>query len=199
LRSRSWLLVAALALFACQPEVGDACSNASDCSVQGERTCDTTLPGGYCTLFGCSADSCPDEAACIGYQSLVSIAPECANLQMRPRLQRSACMLSCKRDGDCRSGYFCVDMAQPNPWGARLIDRSGSAKVCSPEPPPNAVGETGVCSSEPAPAHVPPPAPVQRDAGSDAAAGSSIADAASGDAAASSAAPGDAAAAADAN
>ena len=195
LRPRCWLLVAALALFACQPEVGDACSSASDCSVQGERTCDTTLPGGYCTLFGCSADSCPSEAACIGYQTLVSLAPECANLQVRPRLQRTACMLTCKRDTDCRTDYVCVDMAQPNSWGALRIDRSGSAKVCSPRPPPAAVGDTGVCSSEPAPPRLPGPVspPVSRDAGAPGA------DASSADASSADASPGADASGADAN
>ena len=53
---------AALLLVACQPEIGDSCSNASDCSQQGERTCDVTQPGGYCTIFGCDVDACPEEA-----------------------------------------------------------------------------------------------------------------------------------------
>ncbi|MEO8184415.1 MAG: hypothetical protein ABI895_36870 [Deltaproteobacteria bacterium] len=167
--SRGWALLAAWVLWSCQPEIGDSCANASDCSQQGERTCDTTLPGGYCTKFGCSADSCPSEAACIGYQTLVSIAPECASLQVRPRLQRTACMLSCAKDGDCRSGYVCVDMAQTNPWGALLIDRSGSGKVCTLPPPAAAVGETGVCQSQPAPAERPPvPTLPSLDAGADA-------------------------------
>jgi len=182
--SRGWALLAALVLWSCQPEIGDSCSNASDCSQQGERTCDTTFPGGYCTKFGCSADSCPSEAACIGFQTLISIAPECANLQARPRLQRTSCMRSCDKDSDCRSGstlapgqrdYVCVDLALPNPWGALLIDRSGSAKVCTLAPPPDPVGETGVCRSQPA-ALTPPqpatgPAPVEptTDAGSDSA------------------------------
>jgi len=168
--SRGWVLLAAWVLWSCQPEIGDSCANASDCSQQGERTCDTTLPGGYCTKFGCSADSCPSEAACIGYQTLVSIAPECASLQVRPRLQRTACMLSCAKDGDCRSGYVCVDMAQTNPWGALLIDRRGSGKVCTLPPPAAAVGETGVCQSQPAPAERPPvPTLPSLDAGADAA------------------------------
>ena len=167
--SRGWALLAAGALWSCQPNIGDSCANASDCSQQGERTCDTTFPGGYCTKFGCSADSCPSEAACIGFQSLVSTAPECANLQVRPRLQRAACMFSCKKDQDCRGGYVCVDMAQPNPWGALLIDRSGSGKVCSLQPPPDAVGEAGVCQSRPAPPVLPTlPLPPSSDAGASA-------------------------------
>src|SRR5262249_53657920 len=154
-----------LLLASCQPEIGDSCSNASDCSQQGERTCDITLPDGYCTKFGCSADSCPSEAACIGYQTVVSIAPECANLQARPRLQRAVCMRNCKKDSDCRSGYVCLDLGQPNPWGALLIDRKGSGRVCSLPPPPDPIGDTGVCESKPAPIDAVPGEP-PLDAGS---------------------------------
>jgi hypothetical protein len=89
-------------------------------------------------------------------------------------------MFSCKKDRDCRDGYVCIDMAQPNPWGALLIDRKGSGKVCTPPPPPDAVGETGVCESRPAPAvSVPVPVPPGSDAGSDADAASAVSDAAS--------------------
>jgi hypothetical protein len=145
-------MLAALALWACQPEIGDSCSNAADCSQTGDRTCDTTVADGYCTKFGCSADSCPSEAACIGYQSVVSTAPECADLQAAPRLQRALCMRSCSKDSDCRSDYLCIDMKLPNPWGAMLIDRSGSGKVCSLPPPPDPQGAAEVCAPRSVPA-----------------------------------------------
>lgn len=159
-------MLAALALWACQPEIGDSCANAADCSQTGDRTCDTTVPGGYCTEFGCSADTCPSEAACIGYQSTVSTALECADLQARPRLLRTACMRKCSRNSDCREEYVCVDMTQANAWGALLVDGSGSGKVCSLPPPPQAEGETAVCSPR-GPAVSPPPVPdpVELDAG----------------------------------
>lgn len=154
--TRSVVALAAVLLCSCQPEIGDSCSNAGDCSVQEQRTCDTTSPGGYCTVLGCAADSCPGEAVCIGYQSVLSIAPECASLQARPRLQRSLCMRSCSSDSDCRGGeYACIDMAAPNPWGAQVVDRRASGKVCALRPPPDPVGETAVCS--PQPATLPPP------------------------------------------
>lgn len=150
-------MLAVLALWACQPEIGDSCSNAADCSQTTERTCDTTVPGGYCTEFGCSADACPSEAACIAYQSTVSTALECADLQARPRLLRTACMRKCSRDSDCRDDYVCVDMRQPNAWGATLADTRGSGKVCSLPPPPLAQGETAVCApTGPAEAARPP-------------------------------------------
>jgi hypothetical protein len=146
-RSRRFFALVALALAACQPQIGDSCSNASDCSVQDQRTCDTTFPGGYCTELGCGADDCPSEAACIGFQSVVSVAAECASLQSRPRLQRSVCMLSCDKNSDCRDNYVCVDMSVRNPWGAVVLDRSANGKVCSLAPPAEPTGETAVCSS----------------------------------------------------
>jgi hypothetical protein len=141
------LLALGLAALACQPEIGDSCTTSGDCSVSEQRTCDTTLPGGYCTRFGCSADDCPDEAACIGYRSVISSAPGCASLQERPRLQRSACMFRCERDSDCRSGYVCYDMAQPNPWGASVIEYRGNTKVCTPPPPTPVYGQTQICEA----------------------------------------------------
>jgi hypothetical protein len=160
-----FLLLTSVAL-ACQPEIGDACSNASDCSVQDQRTCDTTYPGGYCTILGCGADACPSEAVCVGFQSVLSVAPECASLQSRPRLQRTVCLRSCSDDTDCRGEYRCVDMSLPNPWGAVVVDRGGVGKVCALPPPPDPVGATGVCSSA-----VPVPIPVpDGGSGSDASA-----------------------------
>lgn len=156
-----------VALFGCQPEIGDSCSTASDCSVQDQRTCDTTYPGGYCTVFGCGADTCPEEATCIGFQSVTSVAPECASLSARPRLQRTACMRSCERNSDCRGGYVCVDLIQSNPWGALVVDRSSDGRVCVLPPPEAPSGAADVCAYSPAPEQEPLPDP--SDAGMDAA------------------------------
>jgi len=157
-------LLALLVLSACQPEIGDSCSNASDCSVQEQRTCDTTYPGGYCTVLGCEADSCPEEASCVAFQSVVSVAPECASYQARPRLQRTVCMKSCNNDGDCRGGYQCVDLSGPNPWAATVVESGGSRKVCTLPPPPLPEGDPAVCTPS-----APPPPPAALDAGNDAA------------------------------
>jgi hypothetical protein len=135
-----------LAVAGCQPEIGDSWSNANDCSVQDPRTCDTTFPGGYCTIFGCGGDTCPGEAVCIGFQSVVSAAPECASLQSRPRLQRTACMLRCSQNSDCRGGYECVDMAEDNPWGALVVDQGRGTRACSLRAPAAPVGDTAICS-----------------------------------------------------
>ena len=56
------LVLAALALVTgCQPKIGDACNTSTDCSTQGDRLCDTTQPGGYCTIFNCEPNTCPED------------------------------------------------------------------------------------------------------------------------------------------
>ncbi|HKO50071.1 MAG TPA: hypothetical protein VJV79_20210, partial [Polyangiaceae bacterium] len=35
----------------CTPKIGDDCSVSTNCSTTGDRLCDITQPGGYCTKF----------------------------------------------------------------------------------------------------------------------------------------------------
>ena len=55
-------------------------------------------------------------------------------------------MRSCGKDSDCRGGYRCVDLSLRNPWGALVVDLGASGKVCTLEPPAEAMGESNVCS-----------------------------------------------------
>jgi hypothetical protein len=124
------VIAAALALAGCKPEIGDECSVSTDCSTSGDRLCDTTQPGGYCTIFNCEPGTCPSEAVCIGFQT--STSKVCEDPQAEDRLQRTYCLRNCDTDGDCRSGYSCVNLsAKDNPWGAKVME-SGSVngKVC---------------------------------------------------------------------
>ncbi|MCB9576842.1 MAG: hypothetical protein H6717_07435 [Polyangiaceae bacterium] len=130
-RSLHWTVAAAALLFAagCNPQIGDSCSVSTDCSNVGDRLCDTTQPGGYCTIFNCEPGSCPDEAICIAFSSSVSLA--CEDPQGGGRLRRTFCMRSCEGDSDCRGGYRCIDMGKDNPWGAGVVEGSvGNSKVC---------------------------------------------------------------------
>jgi hypothetical protein len=110
------LLVLGMLAMGCSPRLGDGCASATNCSVNGDRACDTTQPGGYCTVFDCTADACPDDAVCVRFQ------PDPV------RLSRNICMRRCQGDGDCRvnEGYTChgamdetllveiVDVARPD-------------------------------------------------------------------------------------
>jgi hypothetical protein len=70
------------------------------------------------------------------------------------RLQRAFCMRRCKSNGDCRTGYECLDMGRVgNPHGAVVVEPSGtSGKVCavpSAAEPLTYEGIPGVCSGDP--------------------------------------------------
>ena len=83
------------ALFlACQAEVGDSCNDNVDCSPDGDRICDLSQPGGYCTIPDCEPDSCPGEAVCVRFWDGAHT--------------RAWCMRECNSDGDCRSKYYCA-------------------------------------------------------------------------------------------
>jgi curli biogenesis system outer membrane secretion channel CsgG len=86
-------------LAACSPRIGDSCSSSVNCSINGDRLCDTTQPNGACVVFDCQADQCPDDAVCARFNPA------------EPRLSVLACMRRCSSDSDCRSGdgYRCID------------------------------------------------------------------------------------------
>lgn len=123
-------LVAALTALGCKPEIGDECSVSTDCSSAGDRLCDTTQPGGYCTIFNCEPGGCPEEAICVGF--VTSTSKVCQDPQDEDRLQRTYCLRSCDSNDDCRSGYSCEDMgAENNPWQAKVMEYGNpNSKVC---------------------------------------------------------------------
>jgi hypothetical protein len=113
-------LATLLVLPGCAPKIGDSCTQSTDCSPQGNRACDTSQIGGYCTIFGCATNSCPDMASCVVFR--VSV-PGCQynDYEAPARTGRSLCMLGCKSDSDCRDGYVCRDPRGP-PWSAVILD-----------------------------------------------------------------------------
>jgi hypothetical protein len=94
--------VAAGFVAGCAPQIGNSCSTSANCSINGDRICDIAQPGGYCTVFDCQPDRCPDDSVCVRFN------PEPA------RRAVLACMRACGGDGDCRTGdgYRCVSAAQ---------------------------------------------------------------------------------------
>lgn len=157
---RPAVLLAFLALAACGEQIGDECAVSSDCSSSGERTCDVSSPGGYCTIAGCTFDSCPDEAVCIRFfTSAISdkacdpatedvstdacSADEMCTLRgtCAPRNAESRfCMLACDGDGDCRDGYECRDRELMEQHGGEPVPAPGEAlgddlpRFCAPAP-----------------------------------------------------------------
>ena len=119
----------ALLSVGCDSSIGDSCRIASDCSPYGDRICDSTSPGGYCTVAGCDWDTCPTDSVCVRFYSgsienrsctretedkqggtndcspdeVCTIYGKCSPSAAESRY----CMLSCDDGGDCRDNYEC--------------------------------------------------------------------------------------------
>jgi hypothetical protein len=127
------LLLCALTAVAagCKPKIGEDCKLSTDCSAAGDRLCDITAPGGYCTIFNCEPGTCPeDESLCVEFGAQRS--PVCGDDKQSPSpYARTFCMATCDDNSDCRSGYRCEDLSDPgNSWGALLIDGNRGNKAC---------------------------------------------------------------------
>ena len=122
---------------ACKPTIGDKCVLSTDCSTQGDRLCDTSQPGGYCTEFNCVANGCPDQAACVLFTSNV---PGCGyddrSGPYGSRVARGFCVAICGSNSDCRGGYVCRS-AKESPWNGVILDTDQTKLSCLV--PPGAV------------------------------------------------------------
>lgn len=139
LSTPSLLVVAALAMLAgmgCKAKIGDKCTLSTDCSVTGDRLCDTSEPGGYCTIFNCEPGRCPDEAICVAFREVADGSQvACQDPQRWSRFERSFCMRTCGGDSDCRAGYSCADEAAlVSTWNAVIAEGGQVGKVCVPTP-----------------------------------------------------------------
>lgn len=141
-RRRSQVVVraalGALALLAaaaaCTPSIGDKCQVSTDCSIQGDRLCDVSQPGGYCTQLNCRGNGCVDDTACVLFSSAL---PGCGfddrSGPFGSRVARSFCMAPCDSNSDCRAGYVCAD-PRTYPWNAVILDDDQGRRTCLPVP-----------------------------------------------------------------
>lgn len=90
-----------LGLLACggdSPNVGGACTATEGCDE--ELTCNTSVPGGYCTtscVTSGSTDECPDESVCDAISG-----------------NAITCVKICKSSADCRSDQDCNGVSGSN-------------------------------------------------------------------------------------
>jgi hypothetical protein len=132
LRRLVWLAAAALLALAsgCAPKIGDKCTVSTDCSVSGDRLCDSTQPGGYCTVFNCEPNACPDDSLCVAFNE-----PTCSSPAQSVRFERTFCMATCESDGDCRAGYKCLDVSVDEV--RQVLDINPATRlICTVAPPP---------------------------------------------------------------
>src|SRR5438874_8986090 len=137
----------------CTPKIGDKCSVSTDCSVQGDRLCDPTQPAGYCTIFNCEPNRCPDEAVCVAFNE-----PSCSSPALSRRFQRTFCMFVCESDGDCRGNYKCLDTTSDP--ARQVVDQNPqSRKICAVPSPsasmPMSMPDPAVCARSDASAPAP--------------------------------------------
>jgi hypothetical protein len=143
-----FVLLCGVAALGCKPKIGEDCATSTDCSISGDRLCDITQPGGYCTVFNCEPNGCPTEAACVAFSEGTCSAPVVST-----RFRRTFCVRECEDDGDCRGGYQCLDLSQDS--SRRIVDtNSAGRRICAlasvpdktdaGENKPNA-GEPAIC------------------------------------------------------
>jgi len=131
----SWAIPLCALILGCAPKIGKSCTLSTDCSQLGDRLCDTTQPEGYCTIFNCEPDTCPD-SACVGFYAQLDPACRTSDDGRTPRFERTFCMAPCSSDSSCRDGYQCVELNDPNDpaqRGAKIVDivnDIGATKVC---------------------------------------------------------------------
>jgi len=156
------LALFALSAAACGKDIGDECTTNVDCEQNGNRDCDLSQPGGYCTINGCDEQSCPSEAVCIRVFPYESRTPDnvcgadapCSKSEelcvpdapsgfCAPRVsERRFCEKKCGSNDDCRSGYVCheagVEGNQPagTTYGSLALvsspNQSTVVKFCAP-------------------------------------------------------------------
>lgn len=99
-----WKLTIIVAYFglnmACTPEIGDTCRTDRDCAGVEARICDTSTPGGYCTITGCERNDCPNESVCVNFGEETACMRRCDKK-------------SCSRDDE---GFVCRDDIGPVPF-----------------------------------------------------------------------------------
>jgi hypothetical protein len=147
----TFALLLLLGTAACGDEIGDECSLSTDCATDGSRICDTSSPGGYCTILGCDFDTCPDEAVCVRFFSIGETnrtceprgsGDECTADEVctlsgfcAPRTAEvHFCMKTCSSRGDCRDGYECRDEQLMQENGGEPVPPPGEAVSLDPQP-----------------------------------------------------------------
>jgi hypothetical protein len=117
-------LLALAGLSGCEDKIGDSCDFNVDCSPRGDRLCDLSSPGGYCTIENCNAESCPKESVCIAFYPVAFLNhpcnpdsednPECEDDPTHP--DYDPWCDECTPDEVCTQNGFCAPKASARRW-----------------------------------------------------------------------------------
>ena len=125
------LIAGALAGAGCGNQIGDACRVNLDCSPLGDRFCDVSAPGGYCTVEGCDNRSCPSGSVCIRFFQPIPTEfcnPLTASGNCAPS-ERCLCDYGAlDAEGNCRPVPAGVSVPAPEKLGHCTLD---SSKLCN--------------------------------------------------------------------
>jgi len=145
-------ILACGALSACGRNIGDDCQLNTDCSANGDRTCDLSQPGGYCTIEGCDENSCPSDSACVRLFPAQFLQTRC-DPACEDNDPTSTPMMTCNSPGpsvptqcptavgkrdDCATDQLCIpvpdipdpDPADDPPLGGACAPRSSERRLC---------------------------------------------------------------------
>ncbi len=103
------LLWSVLSFAGCTAQIGGACGTNVDCSPLGDRFCDLSSPGGYCTIEGCNDTSCPNNSVCIRFFTLQRGSATCDSTKV-PRSDCNGAPDCCTPGtaGCCRLSEQCL-------------------------------------------------------------------------------------------
>ncbi len=129
-------LGALTALAACGRSIGDECVISTDCSAAGDRTCDLSQPGGYCTIEGCDDHSCPDSSVCVRFFPIDFLNTGCIPTSA-PCTDAGDICIDCQRAADgaiCgtdATGAAIPDDVQPGLCAPRSTEHRLCVKSCN--------------------------------------------------------------------
>ena len=83
-------------------DIGHTCAHYSECDgIESRAACITEWPEGYCTELSCTLGSCPLGSRCVTGITFTNVDID------------AFCLATCETNSDCRDGYMCTDVGQP--------------------------------------------------------------------------------------
>ena len=113
----------------CRSAIGDACATNVECSPNGDRICDTSQLDGYCTVQGCSANSCPEDSICVAFYP-TGFGEKPCNAATEDSVQPGITPTNdCLRDERCLSSGTCVLLTTESRFCVKTCEESANCRT----------------------------------------------------------------------